>query len=162
MPIDTEGRYSAYSGREKTLVFSPIHPRYPNPQTAKIMAHKVLVIDDEAGFTKLLKMNLEKSGEFEVRIENNSMKALAAAREFHPDVILLDVVMPGLDGGDVAAQFQEDPILRQVPVIMLTALVSPGETSQDAVAQSGSLTVLPKPVNIEKLMNCLTNAIATT
>ncbi len=123
------------------------------------MAKKVLVIDDEAGFTKLLKMNLEKSGEFEVRIENNSMKALAAAQEFQPDVILLDVVMPGLDGGDVAAQFQDDPQLRKVPVIMLTALVSPGETSQDAVAQSGSLTVLPKPVNMDKLTQCLLDAI---
>ncbi|MCB1230716.1 MAG: response regulator [Verrucomicrobiae bacterium] len=125
------------------------------------MAHKVLVIDDEAGFTKLLKMNLEKTGEFEVRIENNSMKALSAAREFRPDVILLDVVMPGLDGGDVAAQFQDDPMLRKVPVIMLTALVSPGETSQDAVAQSGSLTVLPKPVNLDKLTQCLLGAIET-
>lgn len=123
------------------------------------MAHKVLVIDDEAGFTKLLKMNLEKDGQFEVRIENNSLKALAAGQEFRPDVILLDVVMPGLDGGDVAAQFQDDPILRQVPVIMLTALVSPGETSQDSVAQSGSLTVLPKPVNMEKLTHCLLDAI---
>ncbi len=123
------------------------------------MAHKVLVVDDEAGFTKLLKMNLEKTGEFEVRIENNSMKALASAQDFKPDVILLDVVMPGLDGGDVAAQFQDDPRLRSVPVIMLTALVSPGETSQDAVAQSGSLTVLPKPVNLEKLTRCLLDAI---
>ena len=59
----------------------------------------------------------------------------------------------------VAAQFQDDPLLRAVPVIMLTALVSPGETSQDSVAQSGSLTVLPKPVNMEKLTHCLLDAI---
>lgn len=123
------------------------------------MAHKVLVVDDEAGFTKLLKMNLEKDDQFEVRIENNSLKALNAGKEFKPDVILLDVVMPGLDGGDVAAQFQDDPVLRNVPIIMLTALVSPGETSQDSVAQSGSLTVLPKPVNIDKLTHCLLDAI---
>lgn len=122
-------------------------------------AQKVLVIDDEVGFTKLLKMNLEKGGEFEVRVENNSMKALSAAREFHPDVVLLDVVMPGLDGGDVAALFQEDPMLRKVPIIMLTALVSPGETSSDAVAQSGSMSVLPKPVNLDKLVACLREAI---
>ena len=124
------------------------------------MAKKVLVVDDEAGFTKLLKMNLEKSGEFEVCVENNSLKALKAAQDFGPDVILLDVVMPGLDGGDVAAQFQDDPILRNVPVIMLTALVSPGETSNDSVAQSGSLSVLAKPVNMEKLTHCLHDAIA--
>jgi two-component system OmpR family response regulator len=125
----------------------------------QMTAQKVLVIDDEVGFTKLLKMNLEKGGEFEVRVENNSMKALSAAREFHPDVVLLDVVMPGLDGGDVAALFQEDPMLRKVPIIMLTALVSPGETSSDAVAQSGSMSVLPKPVNLDKLVACLREAI---
>lgn len=123
------------------------------------MAHKVLVIDDEVGFTKLLKMNLEKSREFEARIENNSMKALETARDFGPDVILLDVVMPGLDGGDVMAQLQADSTLQSVPVIMLTALVSPGETSQDAVAQSGSVTVLPKPVNLDKLIQCLKEAM---
>ena len=116
---------------------------------------KVLVVDDEAGFTKLLKMNLEKTGDFEVRIENNSLKALDAGREFGPDVILLDIVMPGMDGGDVAAQFQEDPGLRNVPVVMLTALVSQGETSQDAVAQSGETPVLPKPVNMTVLTRCL-------
>jgi len=123
------------------------------------MAHKVLVIDDEVGFTKLLKMNLEKGGEFEVRVENNSMKALSSAREFRPDVVLLDVVMPGLDGGDVAALLQDDATLRRVPIIMLTALVSPGETSSDAVAQSGTMSVLPKPVNLDKLVHCLKQAI---
>lgn len=123
------------------------------------MARKILVIDDEAGFTKLLKMNLEKSGEFEVRIENNSMKALAAAREFHPEVVLLDVVMPGMDGGDVAAQFQDDPMLKKVPIIMLTALVSPGETSDDSVAQAGAMSVLPKPVKLDKLVSCLRQAL---
>lgn len=123
------------------------------------MARKVLIVDDEAGFTKLLKLNLEKSGEFEVRIENNSMKALASAREFQPDVVLLDVVMPGLDGGDVAAQIQADPALSGTPIVMLTALVSPGETSSDAVAQCGTLVVLPKPVNLEKLTATLREAI---
>jgi CheY-like chemotaxis protein len=123
------------------------------------MARKILVIDDEAGFTKLLKMNLEKSGEFEVRIENNSLKALATAREFHPEVVLLDVVMPGMDGGDVAAQFQDDPMLKKVPIIMLTALVSPGETSHDSVAQAGAMSVLPKPVKLDKLVACLRQAI---
>ena len=123
------------------------------------MAHKILVIDDEVGFSKLLKMNLEKSGEFEVRIENNSMKALATAREFHPAAVLLDVVMPGLDGGDVLAQFQDDQMLKRVPVIMLTALVSPGETSVDTVAQVGPTTVLPKPVKLDKLVTCLKQAI---
>jgi len=123
------------------------------------MAHKVLVIDDEEGFTKILKMNLEKSGTYEVLVENNSMNAMSAARDFRPDVILLDIVMPGMDGGDLAAQFADHPLLRKVPIIMLTALVAPGETASDAVVQSGSMNVLPKPVNMEMLTKCIENVI---
>lgn len=123
------------------------------------MAKKILLIDDEAGFTQLLKMNLEKSGGFEVTIQNDSTQALATAREFGPDIILLDVVMPGMDGGDVQAQFQGDPMLREVPIIMLTALVDSAELSDGAVAQSGSSVVLPKPVNLELLMKVIESTL---
>ncbi|NNE92224.1 MAG: response regulator [Verrucomicrobiales bacterium] len=119
------------------------------------MATKVLAIDDESGFTRLLKLNLEKNGEYEVRVENDSSLAQTAAREFKPDVILLDLVMPGLDGGDVSALFQGDPLLKDIPIIMLTALVSQGETSEDAVAIAGGRPVLPKPVKMETLTACI-------
>lgn len=118
-----------------------------------------MVVDDEAGFTKLLKMNLEKTGEYEVMTENQSTKALEVARKFMPDLVLLDIVMPDMDGGDVAAQFQDDPLLRRVPVIMLTALVAEGETSTGSVAQSGTMSVLPKPVNMDVLITCLEDAL---
>jgi CheY-like chemotaxis protein len=119
------------------------------------MARKILLVDDEAGFTELLKMNLERSGAFEVRIENDSTKAVAAAREFLPDAILLDVVMPGMDGGDVQAQLQASPQLSGIPILMLTALVDSTELSEGAVAQAGSQMVLPKPVNLPLLLRVL-------
>lgn len=122
------------------------------------MARKILLVDDEAGFTQLLKMNLEKSGDFEVTIENDSTKAIATARSFQPDVVLLDVVMPGMDGGDVQARFQSDSILNRVPVIMLTALVDSAELSAGAVAQSGSSIVLPKPVDLSLLLRVIDEA----
>lgn len=123
------------------------------------MSKKVLLVDDEAGFTKLLKMNLEKDGEYEVRIENDSTKALAAAREFQPDCAVLDIVMPGLDGGDVAAQFSANTQLQNMPIIMLTALVAQGEVPEGAVAQAGSTSVLAKPVNIGVLKQAIFDAI---
>lgn len=124
------------------------------------MSKKVLLVDDEAGFTQLLKMNLEKSGGYEVMIENESPKALATARSFQPDAIVLDVVMPGMDGGDVQAQLQDDPSLSRVPVVMLTALVDSAELSEGAVAQAGSTTVLPKPVDLELLLRVLDELMA--
>lgn len=123
------------------------------------MPPRILVIDDEEGFTKILKMNLERTGAYDVRVENNSLNALAVARDFRPDVILLDIVMPGLDGGDIAAQFADHPYLRRVPIIMLTALVAHDEADSDAVVQAGSMNVLPKPVNMDMLTRCINNAI---
>lgn len=119
------------------------------------MARKILLVDDEAGFTELLKMNLERAGRYEVRIENDSTKALAAARSFMPDAIILDVVMPGMDGGDVQAQLQSNPLLARIPVVMLTALVDSTELSEGAVAQAGTQMVLPKPVNLPLLLRVL-------
>ena len=123
------------------------------------MSHKVLLIDDEEGFTRLLKMNLEKSGKYEVMVENHSMRAHLTARSFRPDVILLDVVMPGLDGGDLLARFGDDPDLKCVPVIMLTALVSRGDTGPNTVAQSGTISVLPKPVDLAMLTRVMDEAL---
>ena len=124
------------------------------------MSHKVLLIDDEEGFTRLLKMNLEKSGKYEVMVENNSMRAHSTARSFRPDIMLLDVVMPGLDGGDLLARFSDDPDLRGVPVIMLTALVSRGDTGPHAVAQSGTISVMPKPVDLGMLLRVMDEELA--
>jgi CheY-like chemotaxis protein len=119
------------------------------------MLRRILLVDDEAGFTELLRMNLERGGLYEVRIENDSTKAVSVARTFQPDVILLDVVMPGMDGGDVQAALQNDPALSRVPVLMLTALVDSTELSEGAVAQAGSQMVLPKPVNLPLLFRVL-------
>ena len=112
---------------------------------------KILIIDDEVVFTDLMRMNLEKTGEFEVRVENHSNLALRAAREFEPDVILLDIVMPGMDGGDVSARFREHPSLKDTPIIIISALVANNETSDDAVAMSGDQIIVAKPVRMEKL-----------
>lgn len=126
------------------------------------MARKILLVDDETGFTELLRMNLEKGGRYEVCIENDSTKAVAAAKGFQPDVILLDVVMPGMDGGDVQAALQANPQLARIPVLMLTALVDSTELSEGAVAQAGSQMVLPKPVNLDLLFRVLADILGET
>jgi CheY-like chemotaxis protein len=121
---------------------------------------KILVVDDEVGFTRLLQMNLEKTGHYSVRVVNDSTKALEAARLFHPDLALLDIVMPGLDGGDLVAQMKQDPVLAKIPVIMLTALVGQHEASDDAVVQSGNLIMLGKPVRLNVLLQAIEEQLA--
>ena len=94
-----------------------------------MLPKKILVVDDETTITRLLKLNLEKTGAYLVREENRGAKAYAAAREFKPDLILLDVMMPDLDGGEVAAQLQADPLMKGIPIIFLTAAVKKEELS---------------------------------
>jgi DNA-binding response OmpR family regulator len=112
---------------------------------------RILVVDDEVGFARMVKLNLEKAGAFEVRTENRASYALAAAREFKPDLIILDVIMPSMDGGDVSNQFKRDRLLKDTPIIFLTATVSKREAGEGGLNSGGSL-FLAKPVSVETLI----------
>jgi len=115
---------------------------------------RILVVDDEASITRLLKLNLEQTGDFLVRTENSSKAALAAAEEFRPDLVLLDVMMPDLDGGDLASRLQAHPKLKDVPVVFLTATV----TREEVRARHGLVGGIPflaKPVNLHEVLGCL-------
>src|SRR5881227_2880783 len=81
---------------------------------------KVLVIDDEAPIRLLCRVNLEAEG-MEVLEASDGPSGLEQARNHTPDVILLDVMMPGLDGWRVAEALLEDPRTREIPIIFLTA-----------------------------------------
>ena len=84
---------------------------------------RILLVDDEKSFTNLLKLNLEETGNYEVRVENWAEDAYGAAKEFKPDLVLLDIIMPRMPGGNVAAQIKEDPALKDTPIVFLTAAV---------------------------------------
>jgi CheY-like chemotaxis protein len=115
---------------------------------------KILIVDDEPAFTRMMKLVLEKTGRYEVTYENNAHQALSTARSFLPDLILLDVVMPEMDGGDVAGQLQADPLLRDVPIIFLTALVGEKESAKGPVTRAG-FRFLGKLVSDDELLECI-------
>ena len=75
------------------------------------MTKRILVVDDEPAVTRMVKLNLERTGDFIVKTENQGSQAVAAAREFQPDVTLLDVMMPDMGGEEVATLLQEDETL---------------------------------------------------
>ena len=111
---------------------------------------RIFVVDDEPSITRNLKLNLESSGDYDVFAENRATNALAAARSFRPDLILLDVMMPDMDGGEVAARLRADPLFRDTPIVFLTAIVSNEETDGHEML-SGAETFLAKPVDIGEL-----------
>jgi CheY-like chemotaxis protein len=112
---------------------------------------KILLVDDEPGLTRLIKANLERTGRYQVRTENQGTQAIPAAREFRPDLILLDVMMPDMSGDDVAAALRDDPDLRGTPHIFLTAIVTRDETA-GAGTQIGGHIFLAKPVKTAELV----------
>ena len=114
---------------------------------------KILIVDDEVSITKLLKLALERSGRYEVRCENEGLKALPAAQAFAPDLILLDVNLPDTSGGEVSAAFQEDTALKNIPVIFLTGMVSQEEVLSGVTV--GGHPALAKPIDLGKLAEYL-------
>jgi DNA-binding response OmpR family regulator len=112
---------------------------------------RILVVDDEPNLSGLVRLFLEKTQRFEVRVENRSALALSAAREFRPDMILLDVDMPGKDGGDVAREIRAEPALRGVPILFFTSLISHAEAGQHEVVRGGE-RFLAKPVDPKVLI----------
>jgi CheY-like chemotaxis protein len=115
---------------------------------------RILVIDDEPSITRLLKLNLEQTDLYEVREENNSTRAVAAAREFKPDLVISDVMMPEVGGGEIAAQLREDPALRRVPVIFLTAAVRKEELGGPEAVIAGRLYIA-KPLDVKSLLTAI-------
>ena len=120
---------------------------------------RILVVDDEPNLSGLVRLFLEKTQRFEVRAENRSALALAAAREFRPEMILLDVDMPGKDGGEVAREIQADPVLRGVPIVFLTSLVSSAEAGGGETLRGG-MRFLAKPVNLKLLIDTVDRVLA--
>ena len=115
------------------------------------MKKRILVVDDEPALTRMVKLNLERTGKYEVRTENQGSMAVQAAREFKPDLIFLDVMMPDMTGDEVSAQLKEDEELSRIKFIFMTAIVTRDET--DSMGSNiGGNEFLAKPVKTDELL----------
>ena len=123
------------------------------------MIKKILVVDDEAVLTKMVKMNLERTGNYEVRTENEGSKALQAARDFKPDLIFMDVMMPDMSGDEVIAEIRDDPNLASIPYVFMTAIVSKAETEEMGSTIGGN-EFLAKPVKTEEIVATIERILA--
>jgi CheY-like chemotaxis protein len=112
---------------------------------------RILLVDDEVSITRALAMYLSENGDCEVCVENQGSRAIAAAREFRPHLIFLDLVMPDADGSTLAAQLKADPMLKDTPIVFLTALVSQQEAARGS-RKIGGLPFLAKPVDPDAVL----------
>lgn len=120
---------------------------------------RVLVVDDEPEITDIVQAFLAEAG-YVVEVENSPSAAVVKAREFRPDVVLLDIMMPGVDGYDICQQIKSQPDLGHVPVIFLT-----GKDRADDMGRSfkvGGDMFIKKPFSCERLLEIVNIVVMST
>jgi CheY-like chemotaxis protein len=94
------------------------------------MKKKILIIDDEKSYAEIVKFNLDYTEKYDVIVENDGLKGLEAVKRYKPDLILLDIMMPGISGDKLAAQIRNDEGTKNIPVIFLTSLITEAEADK--------------------------------
>jgi len=120
---------------------------------------RILLVDDEPSITRLLKLIIERSGPYEVRTEHTGLTALAAARQFKPDLILMDILMPGMSGSDAANEMRKDPDLQPIPLVFLTG--SMRESQPGTALQLDGHRCLVKPLDSAAVLKLLRTVFGT-
>ena len=116
--------------------------------------NRILVVEDDADEANLIKMILEPEG-YEVALASNGKEGLEKVESDSPDLIVLDVMMPELDGFAVCSQLKESPEYSHIPVILLTAVaqrISDTNYPLDGVMRAGAEEYLEKPIKPEELI----------
>lgn len=114
------------------------------------MISRILIADDEPNIVTSLEF-LMRSSDYEVRVARNGEEALRLAESFRPDLVLLDVMMPLRNGFDVCQKIRENPVLRGMKIVMLTAKGREVERSRGV--DLGANAYVTKPFSTKELMN---------
>ena len=121
------------------------------------MKKKIMIIDDEVSFALMLKMRIENSGDYEVRAFSEAKNIISHLRAFKPDVILLDLLMPGTGGLDACDMLNNDSLGQSIPVIVVSGLDK--EKDKIKAFKFGVIDYLVKPVDDAKLIKAIEKAI---
>lgn len=122
------------------------------------MKKRIMIIDDEESFALMLKMRIESSGDYEVIISLEAKDIIKRIHDFRPDVILLDLLMPGIGGLDICDMLNHDPIGLAIPVIIVSGDDKP--TDKLKAFKLGISDYLVKPVDDAKLVKAIEKAIS--
>jgi CheY-like chemotaxis protein len=109
----------------------------------------LLYVDDEPDIRQIVQMALGLAPGLNIHTGDSGEQALTLARSLHPDLILLDVMMPGLDGPGTLARIRSEPLLKDIPVVFMTAKAMPQEVAR--FRELGAAGVIAKPFDPMKL-----------
>jgi DNA-binding response OmpR family regulator len=152
---------SAGNSRRFRRYFPQTTPAWPLLKTSHMGKVKILVVDDDPKLSRLVKLFLEQTRLYAVTEENRPAHALATARALQPEAILLDVDMPGKDGGQLRRELAADAQLSRVPVMFLTSLITTAEAGNFEVVRGG-VPYLAKPVNPRALVPAVERLLASS
>jgi len=124
------------------------------------MLHRILIIDDEDDIREVAALSLETIAGWQVFVANSGTQGLARAIEHRPDAILLDVMMPGMDGPATFRELRKNPATAEIPVLLLTAKVQSND--QRRFADLGVQAVLFKPFDPLTLSDQISSALGWT
>lgn len=124
---------------------------------AKFMAKKVLIIDDEKDILASLSSYLTRNG-YDVKSADNGKDGLQLVKEEKPHLIILDLMLPDIDGSDIAAHLLGDPQTRDIPVVFLTSMLRKGEQLESGT-QIGNRCIIAKPCSSEEILTCIKDRI---
>ena len=112
---------------------------------------KVLLVDDDAELVELMTKVLEEDGRFEVRVAGNGFDAGMMVKEYHPDLIVLDVMLPDINGKEVCHRVRADPALEDVRILCISGMIEDDKIQE--LKLSGADDFLHKPFDIEELID---------
>lgn len=115
-----------------------------------------MIVDDERDLTDALALRLRAEGGFAVSVAYNGAEGLSQAGAFKPDVILLDLSMPVLDGWEMCRRLRADPDTRLIPLVVMTAWSA--KSIRERAAEEGAAKVLLKPIDDQELLDALKTA----
>jgi CheY-like chemotaxis protein len=121
------------------------------------MPQKILVIDDDIVSQNMLRSTLTQAG-YSVITASNGPEGIKKAREQPPDLIVLDIMMPGMDGGEVAGILKDDPGTKRIPIVFVSSLVT--ESKKNLNTQKNTITYLSKPFDRDELLDAVKRYLA--
>jgi CheY-like chemotaxis protein len=122
---------------------------------------RILLIDDEKDLCFFLKTNLENTGEFDVLVSNRGDEGIELAQREKPDLILLDILMPGMSGDEVAEILLENPATAKIPIIFLTAMVTKEEIGDIMSKKRGGRNFIAKPITTKEVIVAIKKVLET-
>ena len=125
-----------------------------NKQNVEVKKKKVLVVDDDVDITRLVEKALDKAGGYDVISVNKPARALGLVRKHNPDLILMDALMPVVNGTEIAMQLSRENRFRNIPVIFISSLLEGSDTGTTG-KRIGGYMCLAKPFKPGDLLTCV-------